>query len=68
MDKTVLVIKTDMMLKRRTLDELYTNICNQVKCGVVILPPWFDAEVIQVPENVEIHIESSGEVLKGENL
>ena len=59
--KDVLVIKTNMMLKRKVLEDLYANICNQVKCGVVILPPELDAEVIHVPENVEIRIEA-GEI------
>lgn len=61
MDKTVLVIKTDMMLSKDTMARLYDQFVEQVEKGVVIIPSFFEADIIQVPENVEIRVESAGE-------
>ena len=58
MDKTVLVIKTDMMLKRSTLEKLHRDFLSQIEQGCVIIPPWFECELIQVPENLEVRIEA----------
>lgn len=63
MDKTVLAIKTDMMLSQEVLNKLREQFIEQVEQGVVIIPAWFEAEVIQVPENVEIRVEAE---MKGE--
>ena len=73
MDKSVLVIKTDILLSRDTMARLYEQFVEQVKTGVVIIPPYFEAEILQVPENVEVRIEApdikeSEFLVKGFNL
>ena len=46
-----------MTLHQKVIDELREKFLKQVEQGVVIIPDWFKAEVIQVPENVEIRVE-----------
>ena len=58
MDKTVLVIKTDMLLKKSTVEKLRNEFIRQIEEGCVIIPAWFECEVVQVPENVEVIIEA----------
>lgn len=50
----VLVIKTRMMLNRVDAEELRQKIIKDVEEGVVIIPGFFDAEIIQKPDDVII--------------
>lgn len=50
----VLVIKTKMLLNRVDAEELRQKIIKDVEEGVVIIPGFFDAEIIQKPDDVII--------------
>lgn len=56
----MLVIKVNMFCKPREMDNIRNYIVEQAKTGVVILPPYCEAQV--VPDGMEIKIED----LKGE--
>lgn len=55
--KDVLIIKTESMFSSDTLHKIQLDFVEQLKSGVVIIPPYFDAELIKVPDNVEIIIQ-----------
>lgn len=50
----VLVIKTKMLLNRVDAEELRQKIIKDMEEGVVIIPGFFDAEIIQKPYDVII--------------
>ena len=50
----VLVIKTKMMLGRFEVEKLRQKIIKDAEEGVVIIPGFFDAEIIQKPDDVII--------------
>ena len=50
----VLVIKTKTMLNRVDAEELRKKIIKDMEEGVVIIPGFFDAEIIQKPDDVII--------------
>lgn len=54
MNDNVLVIKTKMMLGQSEIEELRQKIIKDAEEGVVIIPGFFDAEVIQKPDDVVI--------------
>ena len=54
MNDNVLVIKTKMMLGRFEVEELRQKIIKDAEEGVVIIPGFFDAEIIQKPADVVI--------------
>ena len=54
MDDKVLVIKTKMMLGRFEVEELRQKIIKDAEEGVVIIPGFFDAEIILKPDDVVI--------------
>ena len=55
--KDVLIIKTESMFSSNTLHKIQLDFVEQLKSGVVIIPPYFDAELIKVPDNVEVIIQ-----------
>ena len=55
--KDVLIIKTESMFSSDTLHKIQLDFVEQFKSGVVIIPPYFDAELIKVPDNVEVIIQ-----------
>ena len=55
--KDVLIIKTESMFSSDTLRKIQLDFVKQLKSGVVIIPPYFDAELIKVPDNVEVIIQ-----------
>lgn len=57
--KDVLVIKTTSLMPKDALAMYHRMFVEQLKSGVVIIPPYFHAELINVPENVEVIIESA---------
>ena len=59
--KDVLIIKTEALMPRNTLKELQQDFANQLKSGVMIIPPYFKAELLNVPDDVEVIIQSSEE-------
>lgn len=52
MNDNVLVIKTKMMLGRFEVEELRQKIIKDAEEGVVIIPGFFDAEIILKPNDV----------------
>ena len=51
--KDVLIIKTKSLIPKDTLQALHDNFVEQIKSGVVIIPPYFYAKLINVPDDVE---------------
>ena len=49
-----LVIKTKMMLGQSEVEKLRQKIIKDAEEGVVIIPGFFDAEIIQKPDDVII--------------
>ena len=58
--KYVLIIKTESMFSSDTLRKIQLDFVKQVKSGVVIIPPYFDAELIKFPNYVEVIIQRKG--------
>ena len=58
--KDVLIIKTESLFSSDTLHKIQLDFVEQLKSGVVIIPPYFDAELIKVPDNVEVIIQGKG--------
>lgn len=58
--KDVLIIKTESMCSSDTLRKFQLHFVEQLKSGVVIIPPYFDVELIKVPDNVEVIIQGKG--------
>ena len=54
MNDNVLVIKIRMLLNRIDAEELRQKIIKDVEEGVVIIPGFFDAEIVQKPDDVII--------------
>lgn len=54
MNDNVLVIKTRMMFGPSEIEELRQKIIKDAEEGVVIIPGFFDAEIIQKPDDVII--------------
>ena len=59
--KQALIIKTDMMLKPNVMDFYQKQFTEQLKSGVVVIPAFFKAELINVPTDVEVIIEANAE-------
>ena len=55
--KDVLIIKTESMFSSDTLHKIQLDFVEQLKSGVVIIPPYFDAELSRVPDDVEVIIQ-----------
>ena len=55
--KDVLIIKTESMFSSDTLHKIQLDFVEQLKSGVVIIPTYFDAELIKVPDNIEVIIQ-----------
>ena len=54
MNDNVLVIKTNMMLGQSEIEELRQKITKDAEEGVVIIPGFFDVEIILKPDDVVI--------------
>ena len=52
--KDVLIIRPDIMLKPSTMHNIREAIKEQIKEGVVVLPAYLKAELINVPEDIEV--------------
>lgn len=59
--KDALIIKTDMMLKPDMMAKYQKLFADQLKTGVVLIPAYFDAVLLNVPTDVEVAIESTSE-------
>ena len=58
--KDVLIIKTESMFSSDTLHKIQLDFVKQLKSRVVIIPPYFDAELIKVPNDVEVIVQGKG--------
>ena len=54
----LLLIKTKWCIPTDTLMQLHDNFVKQVESGVVIIPAYFDAELLNVPDRIEVVVES----------
>ena len=55
--KDVLIIKTKSMFSSDTLRKIQLDFVKELKSGVVIIPQYFDAELIKVPNDVEVIVQ-----------
>lgn len=55
----ILVVKVNAFLRGKDMDELTKYIHKSMETGLVMLPPYCDAQI--VPDNVEIRIENTYE-------
>lgn len=53
----ILVVKVNAFLRGKDMDELTKYIHKSMETGLVILPPYCDAQI--VPNNIEIRIENT---------
>lgn len=56
MNKDILLIKTNTLLPKETLKQLHDDFVEQIKSRVVIIPAYFDCEMLNVPDDVEVII------------
>ena len=57
MDKA-LVIKTTAILHPETMKKYQKVFAEQLKTGVVLIPAYFSAELLNVPKDVKVIVES----------
>lgn len=55
----ILVVKVNAFLRGKDMDELTKYIRKSMETGLVMLPPYCDAQI--VPDNVEVRIENTYE-------
>lgn len=53
-----LIIKINALVKEDTLKAIQKDFAEQLKSGVVIIPSYLQAELINVPEGVEVIMQS----------
>lgn len=56
--KDVLVIKTEALLTQDRMKHFQKLFVEQLKTGVVLIPAYFDAKIIQCPDDVQVVVES----------
>ena len=54
----ILLIKTKALLPTDKLMQFHDNFVKQLESGVVIIPAYFDAELLNVPDAAEVIVES----------
>lgn len=59
----ILVVKVNAFLRGKDMDELTKYIHNSMKTGLVVLPPYCDAQV--VPDNLEVRVKNAYETKGG---
>ena len=59
--RDVLLIKLNAFLKKDTINKLHDEFVEQIKSGVVIIPALVEAEVLNIPKDVEIVIQPKGQ-------
>ena len=57
----ILLIKTKALLSTDKLMQFHDNFVKQLESGVVIIPAYFDAELLNVPDGAEVIVESDSE-------
>ena len=61
MNKDILLIKTNTLLPKETLKQLHDDFVEQIKSRVVIIPAYFDCEMLNVQDDVEVIIRPKDE-------
>lgn len=61
----VLLIKSNTFMPTDKLMQFHDNFVKQLESGVVVIPAYFDAEVINVPDGIEVIAESGSVVESG---
>jgi hypothetical protein len=56
--KDILIIKTKAMIKSDMLAHIHEAIVKQIKTGVVVLPMYLDAELVNIPDDIEVVVEN----------
>lgn len=56
--KNVLLIKTESFIPTNKLTQFHDDFVKQLDSGVVIIPAYFDAELLNVPDGIEVVVES----------
>lgn len=54
----ILLIKSKAYIPADKLMKFHDNFVKQVESGVVVIPEYFDAEIINVPDEIEVVVES----------
>lgn len=56
--KDVLIIRSASVLHPESIKILRRNILKQIESGVVVIPAQFEAQLINVPDDIEVVIET----------
>ena len=56
--KNILLIKTNSLIPTNKLMKFHDDFVKQLESGVVIIPAYFDAELLNVPDGIEVVVES----------
>ena len=56
--KNVLLIKTESFIPTDKLMQIRDDFVKQLESGVVIIPAYFDAELLNVPDGIEVIVAS----------
>ncbi len=59
----ILVVKVNMFCRPKEMDDISKYIQESIKTGVVILPPYCDAQVVS--DDIEIRVENAYETKGG---
>ena len=58
----ILLIKSKAYIPTDKLMKFHDNFVKQVASGVVVIPEYFDAEVLDIPSGIDVIVESYPEV------
>lgn len=60
--KDVLIIRSNALFRQEHLENHRKDIMEQIKSGVVLLPAYLEAELINVPDDIEVIMEGPNEI------
>lgn len=58
----VLLIKSNTFMPKDTLMKCHDEFVRQLETGVVVIPAYFDAEILDIPSGIDAIVESYPEV------
>lgn len=56
-----MILKINALVKEDTLKAIQKDFVEQLKSGIVIIPSYLKAELINIPEGVEVIVQSETE-------
>lgn len=56
-----MILKINALVKEDTLKAIQKDFVEQLKSGVVVIPSYLQAELINIPEGVEVIVQSETE-------